>query len=445
MTDAAQSTDVLDWSHRFAQALCDGNFVDIRYMASESPQGLSLLEATILLNPLPHESDNNLSLQVPGFHAGQLQLEGVSKAAVLAIVADALNGSVTVGQNTYSLPRDSAFTIREGPLDQGGWFTPLSAQVFGTTTDTLLNRKSIDDALRRSVPPFDGIEDVGTWLGLRPPDGSTLSTITILSNPPVDLLTDLSALRDGRLSLILHALPTADRSQVTVAVRTVPGGGLKGRVQLTDAIEWGEVKDGRISGRLEVTLPEATGALAMLLIGNSTVRRNWFVDSTKSPNVRYAAVQQFDPSLRMVRNGLFEAADSHRFEDAVSALLFLLGFASTVQLEKDSPDLIVVTPLGKVLLVECTTRVADVFAKVGKLVDRRGVLKQALSDAKAQGEIFAVLVCRLPRDQIAALDEIKKAGVILIAREDLEEGLTRALLPANPDQIVDEAKRILLS
>ncbi len=445
MTPNPQTAEALEWYHRFDQALCDGYFVDIRYIASEGPQGLSLLEAVILLNPLPHDSDYNLSLQVPGFHAGQLQSAGVAKAAVLEVIANALNGSVTSGSHTYSLPKDRSYTIREGPLDQGGWFTPLSVQVFGAASDTLPNRKKIDDALRRTVPPFDGVEDVGAWLGLKPPDGSTLSTITIVSNPPVDLRTDMSALSDGKLRLILHGLPAVDRSQLTVAVRTVPGGGLKGRVQLTEAIVWDEVKDGRISGRLEVTLPEATGVLAMLLIGDSTIRRNWFVDPTKSPNVRYAAVQRFDIGLRMVRQGLFEATESHRFEGAVSALLFLLGFASTVQLEKDSPDLIVVTPLGKVLLIECTTRVADVFAKVGKLVDRRGALEQAMSDARVQGEVSTALVCRLPRNQIAAQNEIRKAGVLLVSREDLEEGLTRALLPANPDQIVEEAKRSLRS
>ena len=178
----------------------------------------------------------------------------------------------------------------------------------------------------------------------------------------------------------------------------------------------------------------------MLLLGRSTIRRNWFVDAAKSPNARYAAIHRFDPGLRMVRNGLFESTDPQRFEGAVSTLLFLLGFASTVQLEKDSPDIVAMTPLGSIILVECTTRVSDVFAKVGKLVDRRGMLAVSLKDASIYGDVSAVLVCRSPLAQIAGQDDIKNAGVLLVTKEGLEEGLRRALLPASPDQLLEEAK-----
>jgi hypothetical protein len=180
----------------------------------------------------------------------------------------------------------------------------------------------------------------------------------------------------------------------------------------------------------------------MLLFGAQTVRRHWFIDPSKAPNVRYAAVQQFDPDLRMIKRGLFDDTDSNRFESAVAALLFLLGFAPSVQLESDSPDLVVATPLGRLVVVECTTRVADVATKIGKLVDRREALQRKLRADNAGAEVSAALVCRVPRDQIAAqADHLKAMRVALASAEDISAGLTRAWATSNPEEILDQALR----
>jgi len=179
----------------------------------------------------------------------------------------------------------------------------------------------------------------------------------------------------------------------------------------------------------------------MLLIGAETVRRHWFLDPSKAPNLRYAAVQQFDADLRMIRRGLLDDPDPKRFEIAISALLFLLGFSPSVQLETDSPDLIVATPLGRLVVVECTTRVADVASKIGKLVDREALQRKLRAD-NAGAEVSAALVCRVSRDQIAAqTDNLKALRIILVSAEDITAGLNRAWATNNPDDILDQALR----
>ena len=146
----------------------------------------------------------------------------------------------------------------------------------------------------------------------------------------------------------------------------------------------------------------------------------------------------------MIRRGLLDDADPKRFEIAISALLFLLGFSPSVQLETDSPDLIVATPLGRLVVVECTTRVADVASKVGKLVDRREALQRKLRADNAGAEVSAALVCRVPRDQIAAQsDNLKAVRIILVSAEDITAGLDRAWATNNPDDILDQALRTL--
>lgn len=182
----------------------------------------------------------------------------------------------------------------------------------------------------------------------------------------------------------------------------------------------------------------------MLMIGPDTVRRHWFLDPNKAANHRLVAVQEFDKDLRMIKQGLFDVPDGAKFEKAVAALGFLLGFAPMMQLETDSPDLVLATPRGRLAIVECTTRVADVVAKVGKLVARRGALARSLQASSYPSDLAVALVCRLPREQIVAhSDFIQSSGVILVAAEELNEALTRVRFRSDPDLMLSQAQQDL--
>jgi hypothetical protein len=182
------------------------------------------------------------------------------------------------------------------------------------------------------------------------------------------------------------------------------------------------------------------------MIGTSTIRRQWITDPNKARNNRYMAVNHFDRELRKIRTAILESADSAKFEQGIAALLFLLGYSPAQQLETDSPDLIVTTPGGQLLLIECTLKTSDLPAKLGKLVDRRGSLTKSLASAGHQTEILAVLVCQLPRNQIAAHnEELRSRKVLLLAHEDLASGFDRVRYPTDPDKIVAEARAALQS
>lgn len=424
------------------QWLCDGYYLDIRYIATEAVDGPRLFDALLLFSPLPPTSDSSLAVTVPPLAAGQEQTASATKEQLLGVIKGAIEGAITVSGRILTLPSEGAYRFQRTVMDQNTWFMRLTLQVHGSEASRLLDRTSLDTALRVGTPPFDGAEDLRAWLGLRLPEGGSLSGITIAVNPPVDMLLERSHLRDGICHLVFHAHPKADLSQVRVAIREVPGQGLLARTQVGEQITWGGVDDYHVEGRADLALPTATGALVMLIVGGQTVRRHWFIDQSKAPNLRYAGVQHFDPDLRMIRRGLFDDSDSSRFEIAVAALLFLLGFSSAIQLEKDSPDLIVVTPRGRLIIVECTTRLGDVAAKIGKLVDRREALQRKLRADGAGAEVSAALVCRVPRDQIAAhADNLKAMRILLVPAEDLTEGLTRAWATNEPDDILDQVLR----
>jgi hypothetical protein len=197
---------------------------------------------------------------------------------------------------------------------------------------------------------------------------------------------------------------------------------------------------GRREGSATIALRNADAALVMLSVGSSTVRRNWFLDPTKARNNRLLAIQHFDKDLRMVRQAVLESADSAKFETGVAALLFLLGFSPAVQLETDAPDLVVTTPGGQLGIVECTTRIADFSSKLGKLVDRRGSLTKSLQASGHTANVVAAMICRLPRDQIAAHEgELRALNTILVTGEDLAAALERVRVPNDPDRLVAEA------
>jgi hypothetical protein len=426
---------------RCGQWLCDGYNSDIRYLATVNADTPSLYDALILLNPLPHSVDHSLRLRAHTILAGQEQASKVSKTELLSIVEKALSGSMTVGGIDIALPPTESPGFSSGAISSSTWFQPLTCQIVGGPASAMIeNSGAVDSVLRSGTPPFDGADDLRSWLGLRLPTSGYLSTITISVNPPVDILTERSGFTGDRLRLVLSACKAADRSQVRLACRVVPSAGLEGRKQIAADIEWRDIGDSLLEGVVELELPDATGALTMLIVGSDTVRRHWFLHPTKASNYRYSAVRQFDSDLRMVRHGLFESQESWRFEAAVSALLFMLGFSATVQLETNSPDLVVATPAGRIVLVECATRVADLGAKIGKLVDRRGALQKALR----AGTITAALVCRLPRDQIAAQsDYVRSMGIVLATAEDLTQGVARAHLLPDADGILTQALELL--
>jgi len=421
--------------------LCDGYSYDIRYVATATDSGFDLFDVVIILSPLPPTVDNTLVVRAGSFIAGQAQAADIGKSQLMTIVKKALSGFVSAEHLEGTLPQDGPYQIQLGAMSAATWFQPLTCKVIGAAPNVpIADVAALDTSLRTSDPPFDGAEDLRAWLGVRLPAREFLSAITITVNPPVDLLIDRSGFIEDRLRLVLTSHKNANRSLVRLAVRSVPGDGLKCRSQLGHKIEWQEGSTGLVEGTVEIALPDETAGLSMLVVGSETVRRHWFVHPTKSLNYRWVAFKQFDPGLKMIRRGLFESTDSRRFEAAVAALLFALGFSSALQLETDAPDIVAVTPAGRIILVECATRIAEVGAKIGKLVDRRGALQRTLRSGNKAIDVTAALVCRLPRDQIATRsEEVAAMGLLLATAETLNEALIRAEVSADADQILDQA------
>lgn len=429
--------------------LCDGYAMDMRYAASAGAEGNVLWGASIRLNPLPAPVDNSLNLRLPGAAFGQVQRHPLPKGELIALLRDAADGRIHHEGIDFSLPGDGALRYQSETLYPDRWHSELHLLVIKGLQEvpSPTVRTSIDTALRLAKPPFDGLTDIFRWLGLSQPTGSGLSaSIAISVGLPADLVLERSALNAGVLKLTLHAHPAFDTERVRVALSVLPGVALEARRQATEMITWGQVDNDRRVGVAEIPLPQADAVLVMLMVGDTTVRRQWLLDPSRSRNSRLLAFQTFDKELKRVRSAVEVSADSHEFERGVAALLFMLGFNPAIHLETDAPDLVVSTPGGRLLVVECTTKISDFTSKLGKLVDRRGKLNKALQASGHFAQAVGVLVCQLPRDQIATeTGELLAHDIILLAREQLAEGLSRISLPSDPDKLLQDALEELVA
>lgn len=428
--------------------LCDGYALDIRYVARPVAASQVLISAVIVMRPLIAPKDFSFAIATDCIIAGQYQRYPVNKRDLMSVLTEAAQGTIGLDGRTLKLVGSQPYNYYSEMERSDRWFSELHIQIGADNSDKLAPGvlANIDNDLRASAPPFDGLSDLNSWLGT---SAAALSggmpTIVARVVPPVDLIFERCELRENVMTLVLHAHKNFDTTRIRLAVRGFPGEGLESRQQVAKRIEWSSKTDDKLEGIIRMRIENCDSVLAILMIGPSAVRRHWFLDPAKARSSRYMAVQHFDADLRKIRVSL-ESQESAKFEQGVAALLFLLGFSPVLQLETDSPDLIATTPDGQLVLIECTTRISDFSAKVGKLVDRRGSLSKALVGAGHPPDILAVLVCRSPRDQIAAHEhEVRSRKILLWAREELLDGLDRVRHPGNSDKMVENAKAALES
>jgi hypothetical protein len=248
-----------------------------------------------------------------------------------------------------------------------------------------------------------------------------------------------SVLKEEELTVVIDIMPAVAKSVLTVAVVGSPPAGISLRKQLRDDIVWAMHPDSnRLRGSCVVGLPRAYMALVVLSIGNTSVQRQWFSDPSLSRNVRFAATQEFDRDLAKIKSRL-STTDSRAFEKAVAALMFLSGFSTLLPPEDDGPAIIGVTPTGRVVLVECTTKATDAMSKIGNLVLRREALRATFATGSHSNSLMAALVCQTPRSHMhISAKELAQHGVLLLTHEDLIQQLVRVQNPVDADELYSQ-------
>lgn len=420
----------------FDDFIQDGYSVSIRYLALRATEGsMHLVGLSVSAGPLSIDESLSFALENSLVVAGQENLNNQKSDWIIKILQDGAKGVFILRDIEYKF-WSPPYCYSSELDDSTRWEFDAHLKGEVARNDGLkFDFAAIDRILRVAETPFDGVSDLTMWLDLPNPAEQEFSPIIELRvRPPIDCFVQDSSLRDDQLSLTVGSHPTLDISELHVAVRAVPGSGLRSRQQIAHSLQWSNPSDILSIGKAVVTLEKADAALVIVSFAGKTIRRQWFSDPVRARNSRTFASRHFDLELRQLRKSLLEGTDSNRFESAVCSLLFLLGFAPAPQLEADAPDVIATTPGGQVILIECTLRTADFATKVGKLVDRRNGLQERFDRERHFARLHAVLICRARREQLV-YDEnsLKKLGIRLVTLKELETALQMVNQPADPD------------
>ncbi|WP_266182143.1 hypothetical protein [Dyella humicola] len=421
--------------------------IDLRFVArkSSTPDTYEIVHASLAVLPLPDQRSKDLDfeLEANGFWFGQQHADGLSAQEAINIVADACAGFVVAygrhlkltgyGRNFRALPVDNEWVASTLGISIG------SQAPWGHREDVSL--LEVNETLRRSSPPFDGLEDILSWLALQADLGSEDRKLNLIVHAPVNVRADKTKVEDGAVHLTVVAHPNLEFDDVTVALRGAPPKGVAHRMQVADRIVWADSEDDVRYGTAKIEMPGIDAAQVILSLGFRYIFRQWFTDAVRSRNERYLAVRLFDANLKQLRRFVLEDSNSDKFEIAIAALAFMSGFSPGMTLETSAPDIVVSTPTGRLVLVECTIKTSDVHLKIGKLVDRREALRKALQGDGRQVSLLSVLVCQSSRENVAAEDrELAQKGILLLCREDLQTHLDGALhAPIDPDQMYKDA------
>jgi hypothetical protein len=274
--------------------------------------------------------------------AEQLQKRIDSKDELVEIVNRAIRGEIRTSDGISVCLRGVLGPTTE--TNRESWFFDSNICVVGeASADVARDLQSVDNELRLAEIPFDGVSDLAVWFGITLPIEFGTPSITVRIAAPADLRIAETILEQDKLSLLIHAHPAFDTSQLRLALRAVPGDGLSARMQVAHRIEWASI-DGRLEGTAVIPVKDADQVLTVLMVGKNPVRRQWIVDKTKARNQRLMAYRLYDKDLAQLRKAILKDEDPARFEKAVAGMLFLRGFTPVELLETDGPDLICVTP-----------------------------------------------------------------------------------------------------
>lgn len=431
--------------------ITEGYVVELRCIRQLRDTEFFVQDATLTLAP-PWASElldsaNDMHLETATLFADQKSYKSLARDVLVSTATSAATGYIRLNGLMATLreidrPLDyySEVTVRDR------WTFPLHLQIQGDRLAPLspLESAALDDSLRQASPPFDGVTDLYQWLNLDGTlGGARPSSITVNVQPPVELLFDKSTFENEQLELCLRCATSANLDQIQLAARIVPGTVSEGRLQVAEAIAWdaGDSLVGYRTGRVTIGVGAAVSVQTLLSYKGYSVARQWFHDTSKSRSVRHLSMIQFDPELKGLRAALFTNNDSREFEKAVGCVAYLVGLASALPLQSRTPDLVAATPRGRQLVIECTLATSDFATKMGKLVDRCNALKKSLAvNGLTSLEIFGVLVCRQPSDQIARDDtELQRHRVLLVTGEDLERALIDAWHSVDADLVIDKA------
>jgi hypothetical protein len=384
--------------------------------------------------------------------AGHFKLSDVGKI-FRDMIKDLGNGSIITPQGQLLFPlvppsHRASFT----PLHPSALQSQSRVNVLKITGDKqpLASGPSVLDwELRSSTVPFDTIQELLQEYGLGGLFTDSI-TVEVIATAVMGFDGDASKITGETARITIRLANTLDTNKVSVGYREINQGNVKRGVLTGSKFNWKQTDEMQI-GSFDLDVSKAA-ILHCYAIYNKVAQTHWYVtDPTTSQNARRVVVESFDAGLAILNEFLGRSRSrgqyARDFEVAVAWLFWMLGF-STVQLgstarTQDFSDLILVTPQGQMAIVECTTGLLKAENKLPKLVARHATLRERLDQSSNRHiRLIPIMVSSLPRAELQAdLEQAERLGVLVLAREALDQIVTRTIIAANPDELFLEAEQ----
>jgi hypothetical protein len=322
--------------------------------------------------------------------------------------------------------------------------------------DRAFPQRDLEWKLQAANPPFFDITDLYSHLGISPQRArADLSKIEVFALPPVVIDND-STLSQGVASIRLIAglgTPTEKVSVRYRAYRIQDGAGspsmARGAIPV-EAFAW-NVDGKRRRALAQFEVGNVHSLQAFVSLEGSAIQAWWIFDPSRVANPNAAAHLAFDRDLSLLKRMLLDSkkTEARTFEDAVSMLLGILGFASTQYgrnaTTSDGPDILAWTKKGNLAVVECTVALPGQGDQFAKLLQRVEQIRRSLNDSGWNYvRILPVVVTALSQTEAAThIEEARGKKIVVLCKEHLERGLQAARQQPDADRWLDEAFQAL--
>lgn len=427
------------------------------YVAVQRNSSFVIVQGALWLNASPRKTPLN-SFSSENVRAGHFQLSDLGMT-FRDVVSELGKGSITTPQGNF------LFTPKKATDHHGAYFTPLHPSALQAQSrinvlklageKQLLTREPsvLDWELRSSTVPFDSIHELLSEYGVGGLFDDAI-TIEVIASAVMGFEGDTSKISGETAHINIRLANTLDIRNASVGYREINQGRVKRGVLAGEQFSWKQTDEMQI-GSFDLTVEKAA-ILHCYAIYSKVAQTHWFItDPTTSQNSRRVVVETFDPGLAILTEFMGRSRgksyDARDLEVAVAWMFWMLGF-STVQLgstarTQDFSDVVLVTPQGHLAIVECTIGLLKAGDKLAKLVARYVMLRDRLDKSNNRHlKLLPIMVSPLPRAELQAdLEQAERLGVLVLAREQLDQIVPRTVIGNNPDELFQEAEKRIQS
>lgn len=413
--------------------------IRVGYVSARTLNGAVLVGAVIELRANSPPGMREFSIETAGLFAGHCWVPA-DATRLETVIERALSGIVMAGGRIWTLHPEGSGSLRaNGQLQAAGAESALTPtlRIAGGELYRLLNRDRIAAELRASDPPFSGLDDLAAAIGLgaRFPD---LATLDLVASPLISLSADHVGDSD-RVRIECRLADGLPMDQVCIGVLGAGADPHEERILFRGhTIEW-KPGDGAQLGTFEVSHTRDEPLRCFLTYRGHPIQDCRVVQIR--PAIRGLGRQLwevFDIGLAQLEARLFPKASeyenrttSDQFEEAVAALFSILGFPALSvpsNQQQKAADIVLTTPGGNVVLVECTLENVNKPGKLSRLVNHGERFTAILRDfGHPEPKVLKVIVSPRPHEALLAdFADAANAGVVVLCGENLRHLITQS-------------------